>query len=99
MRKLDQAIIWPVYFDAAKTRNEGRRVPKNMAVQLPRILELQEAANRLGLGFEVDLDDHFPQQPWIKSGSIRVDKKGSKEAIIQKIAKQLLKIRSENQQK
>ncbi|MCW4023630.1 MAG: signal recognition particle protein Srp19 [Candidatus Bathyarchaeota archaeon] len=96
MRKLDQAIIWPVYFDVNKTRKEGRRVPKNMAVSLPKILELQEAANRLGLGYEVDLEDHFPQQPWIKSGSIRVDKKEPKEVIIQKLAKQLIKIKNEN---
>jgi signal recognition particle subunit SEC65 len=70
-----------------------------MAVSLPKILELQEAASRLGLGCEVDLEDHFPKVPWIKSGSIRVDKKEPKEAIIQKIAKQLLKIKNENQEK
>ena len=44
MRKQDKAIIWPAYFDQAKTRKKGRRVPKNMAVQSPKILEIQEAA-------------------------------------------------------
>ena len=49
MRKLDKAIIWPIYFDASKTRKEGRRVPKNLAVQSPKIAELKEAADKLGL--------------------------------------------------
>jgi Ca2+-transporting ATPase len=34
MRKQTKAIIWPAYFDQGKTRMKGRRVPKNIAVQL-----------------------------------------------------------------
>jgi signal recognition particle subunit SRP19 len=97
MRKLDKAIIWPVYFDCNKTRKDGRRVSKNIAVQSPKILEIKEAADKLGLQNDVNLEAHFPKAPWAKSGMLLVEKQEAKERIIQKLAKQLLKIRSQSQ--
>ncbi len=95
MRKLnDKAIIWPIYFDAAKTRREGRRVPKAQAVQSPKILEIQQAIEKLGLNGEVNLEAYFPKMPWAKTGMLVVQKKEPKEKVILKIAKQLLKIKS-----
>jgi signal recognition particle subunit SRP19 len=95
MRKQDKAIIWPAYFDQAKTRKKGRRVPKSLAVQSPKIQEIKEAAEKLGLKHEIAMETGYPKTPWSKTGMIMVEKKGSKEQIIKKIAKQLLKIRSE----
>ena len=97
MRKLDKAIIWPIYFDQAKTRKDGRRVPKNQAVQSPKITEIQQAVEKLGLKNEIRLDAHFPKMPWAKTGMLLVEKKEAKEKIIQKIAKQLVKIKSQQQ--
>ena len=97
MRKLDKAIIWPVYFDCNKSRQEGRRVPKTQAVQSPKILEIKEAADKLGLTNQINVDAHFPKAPWIKSGMLLVEKQEPKEAIIKKLAKQLLKIKSQQQ--
>ena len=94
MRKLDKAIIWPVYFDATKTRKKGRRVPKNLAVQLPKIDEIKLATDRLGLKNEVRVEAHFPRLHWVKTGMLLVEKKEAKEKIILKIAKQLVKIRN-----
>jgi signal recognition particle subunit SRP19 len=99
MRKLDKAIIWPTYFDTNKSRAEGRRVPKNLAVQSPKITELKEAADKLGLSSEINLETHFPKTPWVKAGSMLIEKKEPKEEIIQKLAKQLVKIKNENQAK
>ena len=98
MRKQDKTIIWPAYFDLTKTRKEGRRVQKSLAVQSPKILEVQEAAQKLGLKFEVVADKGYPKAPWAKTGMILVEKKGSKEQIINRIAKQLLKARNELKQ-
>ena len=95
MRKQDKAIIWPAYFDQAKTRKEGRRVPKSLAVQSPKIVEIKEAVEKLGLRHEVAMESGYPKTPWVKTGMMMVEKQGSKEQIIRKIAKQLLKIRSE----
>ena len=94
MKKLDKAIIWPIYFDASKTRKKGRRVPKNLAVQSPKIAELKEAVDKLGLKNEVNLEAHFPKMPWAKTGMLLVEKKEAKEKIIRKIAKQLVKIKA-----
>jgi signal recognition particle subunit SRP19 len=98
MRKLDKAIIWPVYFDCNKTRKDGRRIPKNLAVQSPKIAEIKEAADKLGLENEINLEAHFPKVPWAKSGMILVEKKQPKEAIIKSLAKQLVKIKSQQPQ-
>ncbi len=98
MRKLDKAIIWPIYFDVNKSRAEGRRVPKNQAVISPKIVEIKEAADKLGLENEVNLEAHFPKTHWAKSGMMLVEKNEAKEAIIEKLAKQLIKIKSQQQQ-
>jgi signal recognition particle subunit SRP19 len=95
MRKQDKAIIWPAYFDQTKTRKKGRRVPKKMAVQSPKILEILEAAQKQGLRNELVVTAGYPKTPWSKTGMLLVEKKGSKEQVINQIAKQLLKTRSE----
>jgi signal recognition particle subunit SRP19 len=95
MRKQDKAIIWPAYFDSAKTRKKGRRVPKSLAVQSPKIAEIKIAAEKVGLRHEFAPEAGYPKTPWVKTGMIMVEKKGSKEQVIRKMAKQLLKIRSE----
>ena len=94
MKKLDKAIIWPIYFDADKTRKEGRRVSKGLAVQSPKIIEVKEAVDKLGLRNELNAEAHFPKTPWAKTGMLLVEKREAKEKIIQKIAKQLVKIKS-----
>jgi len=68
-----------------------------MAVQSPKILEIKEAADKMGLQNEVNLEAHFPKAPWAKSGMLLIEKQEAKEKIIQKLAKQLLKIKSQAQ--
>jgi len=96
MRKQNRAIIWPAYFDQTKTRKNGRRVPKSLAVQHPKIVEIKMAVERLGLKHEFTPEAGYSKTPWLKTGMIMVEKKGPKEQIIRKIANQLLKMRSEN---
>ncbi len=95
MRKQDKTIIWPIYFNQAKTRKEGRRVPKELAVKSPRITEITAAVCKLGLEHEVVAEASYPKMPWVKTGMILVEKTGSKEQAIKKIAEQLLKLRIE----
>jgi signal recognition particle subunit SEC65 len=74
---------------------EGRRVNKNLAVPVPKITEIQEATVRLNLENELVLEKGYPKNPWSKPGMLLVEKQGSKEQVINRIAKQLLKIRNE----
>jgi len=95
MRKQDKFIMWPAYFDAGKTRMEGRRVAKTLLVQSPKVSEIEAAAAKLGLEFELVPDKAYPKAPWHKAGMLLVEKKGSKEQVIKGIAKQLQKARNE----
>ena len=95
MRKQDKAIIWPAYFDSGKTRSEGRRVTKLLAVSSPKISEIEEAATKLGLEHELVPEKGYPKTPWAKPGMLLVQKQGSKEQVIDKLAKQLQKNRNE----
>ena len=94
MRQQEKIIIWPAYFDSTKTRNEGRRVPMNLAVPSPRIVEVKEAAEKLGLPHDIVTDVSYPKTPWFKTGTVLINRKGSKNQITLLIAKQLLKMRS-----
>jgi signal recognition particle subunit SRP19 len=99
MRKLEnKAIIWPIYFDINKSREEGRRVPKSQAVVSPKIAEVKEAADKLGLENELNVEAHFPRAPWLKSGMLVVEKRESKEAVIRCLAKQLAKVKAQQAQ-
>jgi signal recognition particle subunit SRP19 len=95
MRKQEKIIIWPLYFDSLKTRKEGRRAPKSLAIASPKISELKDAAEKAGLKCELVADASHPKMPWLKTGMLLIERdNGAKEEIIKKIAKQLLRIRS-----
>lgn len=97
MRKQDKIVVWPPYFDANKTRKDGRRVSKGLAVSSPKIFELKEVVEKLGLEHEMITDVSYPKMPWLKTGMLIVKKSEGKEKIIKSIAKQLVKIRSKPQ--
>jgi signal recognition particle subunit SRP19 len=94
MRKQDKIIIWPAYFDSTKTRRDGRRIPKSLAVPSPKISEIKDAAEKIGLECELVGDAGYPKTPWLKTGMLLAKKNEPKDRIIRNIAKQLLKIRS-----
>jgi signal recognition particle subunit SRP19 len=92
VRKQEKVIIWPAYFDQSKTRKDGRRVSKSLALHNPKIDEVELAVQKLGLKHEVVADAGYPKTPWIKTGMILVEKQGSKEQVIQRIAGKISKI-------
>lgn len=96
MRKQDKIVLWPVYFDSTKTRLEGRRVPKNLAIPSPKLEEIQKAVELMGLHPEIVSDAKRPNVPWQKTGLIVVPKKGSKVQTLRKIAKELVNSRAKN---
>jgi len=97
LRQQDKIIVWPVYFDSAKTREDGRRVPKALAVMSPKSSEIKEAAEKLGLVCELVPNRGYAKTPWLKTGMVLVNKKEPKDQMLQKIAKQLSKSRGSGQ--
>lgn len=96
MKKKDKFVLWPVYFDSTKTRLEGRRVPKSLAVPAPKLKELKKAVEQADLQPEVIVDAGYPSSPWQKTGLIMIPKKDSKTQILRKIAKELSKARKQS---
>lgn len=91
MREKDRLVIWPIYFDAELSWNEGRKVSKNLAVKQPKIDDIIKAALEAGLNPELNKDATHPRRPWLKTGSITINKKLPKNEAIKIIAKKLLK--------
>ena len=93
MRNKNKIILWSIYFDSNKTRADGRRVPKKLAVSAPKLEEIQRAAKRLGLQPEVVSDAAHPSSPWLKTGLLILPKTESKDKTVKKIAEELCKLR------
>jgi len=93
MRKQDKVMLWPVYFDRSRTKKEGRKVPKSIAVPNPRLKELRIAAEHLGLKPDAETDAAHPAIPWLKTGRLWVRKDKSKTSTLIKVADELVRVR------
>lgn len=83
-----ERILYPCYFNAAYTRAEGRRVPRNLGAKAPALTDLERAVKRLGLPHRVE-EHHHPEH-WIRrEGRLIVEWKDSKELLIRKVAQKL----------
>jgi len=89
MREKNRIILWPVYFDSRRTRSEGRRVPKRLGTQSPKLSDIEKAAEKLGLVFEVVPDAIYPRSAWRKMGCILVLKSGPKNRLLKDIGEKL----------
>ncbi len=89
-----RVVIWPSNIDASKSRGEGRKIPKRDAVPRPRVEEIVEAAQRLGLNPEVE-DARYPRAWWEDRQRVVVDKLGSKLETMRAIAREIRRIREE----
>lgn len=85
----ERVILYPAYFDAAKTRAQGRRVPQALAVERPTPDRLAAAAKALGLAVEVETGASHSRAPWSGGGRVKVQKQGTKEALMREMARRL----------
>lgn len=63
--------LYPVYFDASRTRAEGRRVPSSLAVRNPLAREIANACSRLRLPTLLEPEKTHPQD-WANPGRVKV---------------------------
>jgi signal recognition particle subunit SRP19 len=89
-----RVVVWPIYIDATASRGEGRKVPLSHAVRKPRVEEIVEAAERLGLHPEVE-DARYPRRWWEQKRRVIVDKVGSKLETLKRIAEEIKRLREE----
>ena len=96
MQKKDKIILWPIYFDSTKTRTEGRRVPKKLAMLRPNLEEIKKAAELLGFNPLIVQEVAYPSMPWQKIGLVTIPKNDSKTQVIRKIAQKILEKRKKS---
>ena len=91
MRERDRIVLWPIYFDSGRTRSEGRRVPKRLGLQTPKLSDIQKAVEKLGLEFEVVPDAIYPRSAWRRAGYILVPRSEPKNRLLKDIAEKIQK--------
>ncbi|ABM79981.1 signal recognition particle protein Srp19 [Hyperthermus butylicus] len=87
-------VLWPANIDSTLSRSEGRKIPLRDAVRKPRVEEIVEAANRLGLNPTVE-EAAYPRSWWEQRKRVVVDKVGSKLNTLRMIAQEVKKLREE----
>jgi signal recognition particle subunit SEC65 len=98
MKEYERHVIWLVYFDSERRRNEGRRVPLSSATKAPKLQELEEACRRLNLQPSAQPARH-PRNPGADSGYVSIRKAKTKQAAVLQIAKELAVVRGISQRK
>lgn len=61
MRKRDGVIIWPAYLDSTLTRNQGRRIPKNLGAPELSFDILVEAADAISMEYTAETGKLYPR--------------------------------------
>lgn len=94
--KLDgKSIIWPADIDSTKTRKEGRKVPKSISIESPKLEEIKKALENLGYKYESSESAARPNFWWEKTGYLIVERGGKpKSSILKEISKKLKPLRS-----
>ncbi|SPO05690.1 related to signal recognition particle protein Sec65 [Cephalotrichum gorgonifer] len=71
----DFSCLYPIYFSALHTRQEGRRVSKDLAVKNPLARDLAHACSQLGLQVLFEPGKSHPRD-WSNPGRVRVRLQG-----------------------
>ena len=93
-----RVVVWPVYIDSSASRGEGRKIPLRDAVRRPRVEEIVEAAERLGLHPEVE-EARYPRNWLDQKKRVIVDKAGSKLETLRLIAREVARLREERRRR
>jgi len=86
-------IFWPQYFDAKRSRAEGRRVSKKLASDRITYEDIIKAAKRLGYVTQYEKNYKYPRTWWDNPGRILIDTKGKKKSkVLLEVAKEIKKV-------
>jgi len=96
MRDRGYWIIYPEYFDARRSKGEGRKVPKSLAVENPSLEELMKACKLLGLQCTVDKDKRYPKNWYESQGRVLIKRVDGlrKKQLIRELARTLKMLRN-----
>lgn len=97
MQEAKRIIVWPIYLDYNRTRNEGRLTKKEHSVKSPKVSEIKRAAEKLEMHPEVEPGKAHPATPMDKTGYLTIDNIGPKSALLDKIGAEIIKMRGNKQ--
>jgi len=98
LKDYERIILWLDYFNSKFTREEGRRVPLNLAVSSPTLDELIESVRKLGFDLE-PVKARYPKRSFIESGYVSINKVKGKNIVIKEVSKTLGAVRGMKHQK
>jgi len=55
-------VIWPAALDATRTRSEGRRVARDLAVPNPTVDEIARAVQQVGYDAVIEREKRYPRE-------------------------------------
>lgn len=82
-------VLYPAYFDADRSRENGRRVARKLAVNAPTVEELAQAADALGLRPKLEGERAHPSTPWKREGRVLVNADFYKTSVVRKVAEKV----------
>lgn len=86
--------LYPAYFDSSRSREDGRRVSRSVAVAGPTAEELRDVAKKLGFRVEVEPEVAHPSRPHKPEGRVLILGGGKKTEIVRAVAQKLKSQRS-----
>ena len=85
-------VVWPEYFDAGRTRAEGRRLPKKLCVNEPDLDYIAKGAMILNLEYRIIEGKSYPGNAVAKRGCVKIEKgKMKKTELLPKLGEILVK--------
>jgi len=80
-----ERILYPCYFDAGLTRDDGRRVSRSRAIKEPTLGDIEKAVKRCHLRYRTEQKSH-PAYWWKHEGRIVVRWEQGKEKLLAVVA-------------
>jgi signal recognition particle subunit SRP19 len=82
-------VLWLAYFDVSISKDEGRRLPKALAVQNPTLDQIEKACASLGFNPVAERDAAYPSKWYGARGRVLIDDKGPKAQVLKQIAEKM----------
>jgi signal recognition particle subunit SRP19 len=84
LKQHGKMTVWLANIDSSKSRRQGRRLPKSLCLEMPKLAEVEDTARTLGLESTSKSDAARPSRPWEKTGYIIVERKGKTRSFVLK---------------
>ncbi|NVM37536.1 MAG: signal recognition particle protein Srp19 [Candidatus Lokiarchaeota archaeon] len=86
-------IFWPQYFEAKRSRSNGRRLPKKFASEKVSLEDISMAAKNLGYNAQIERGYKYSRTWWDDTGRVLIDTKGKKKSkVMLEVAKEIRKL-------